>query len=277
MGNVDYYNGHPNSKLIKYNLLESVELKNREVSILRKGKMMRGFNIFQTTGFDYLFDALGYNDMGLFHSICYLDNLSMPKRPIQDYFSKSEESTERRKEYFEEYKNNVFGIDFVIDIDAPELDHAYIDAEKVYNHFKNNHIPFAVEFSGSKGFHFRILWDDLRDDIAKKFARNKAKSLSVTSYTKSIPSFYNKLTQQLQKRLRLKYVDKHIQQYNRVFRIPYSIHQNNQYVCLPLSDHQFDSFTLEYCIPENVAIIFPLKSRGILYRHSETKPLMVLK
>ena len=266
LDNYEYYLRHSNSGLIKYNMLDSIGLKNHEFTILRKGKMMRGFNIYKTEAFDYVFKVFGLENIGLYHSICYLDNTKMPKRTFGDFFTRSKDAEKRKNKYFKNYKKNVYGYDFIIDIDAPDIDSAYADAIVLFDFFKNYNFPFAVEFSGSKGFHYRIHWCDIKDEVAAKLVKTKRKVLLNKDIVNKVPILLQNLTLWMKKELKLEYLDTSIQQYNRVMRIPYSVHQNNEYVCFPLTDRQFDKFNLEMCRKENVINTFPLKNRSLQYR-----------
>lgn len=149
------------------------------------------------------------------------------------------------------YLDLMAGYDYAIDIDAKDLKKAWKDAKPIKDIFDQYKIPYSLKFSGSKGFHFVIdyKWITLNfkpTELGEKFAT---------------------ITNNLIIDLKLKYVDDTIYDHRRVLKLPYSLcnKEGKEYVCLPLTDEQFEGFKVENMELQNVANLRLFK-RGIIER-----------
>ena len=276
ISNDDYYFGHEYSRFIRFNMLQSTELKNREISMFFKKRFIRGMYAYDTGTLEYLLKKWDQRNTALFHSVAIGDGRKFEHRKILDFIKNAKESRDR---YFEIFNSTICGYDYIIDIDAPNLLLAYRDAKKVYDYFISANIPFGINFSGGKGFHIRIPWAKIENTLTEYIQTRKSNASKDTNTNlesddiKKLPDLFKQVTEKLISSLKLKYVDTTIYQLLRVIRVPYSVHQNNRYVCLPLTNEQFENFDTLMCRKEDVLSIFPLKNRGMMYRNGEVTSL----
>ena len=182
----------------------------------------------------------------------------------------------------EKYDQALTGQDLVIDIDrvyksgetkeegAKSFNKAYEVACTIKELFDKLNIPYSVSYSGSKGFHIRIL------SVSFKQAFPNILPLE-------LEPLYKKFVQNLVDYLSLdpQLVDKSTLYRRQPLRIPYSLHSSG-YVCLPLSDKQFADFDKEMSKPDEVVklrlydpINFKEKgfNRSLCYRYGDPKKL----
>lgn len=258
--NEEYYLTDSNHRFILFNMLNSVNLKDREVIVFSKKRMTRGLFAYHTSNLEYLISK--WKPAAMFHSVAISDGRQFEHRTVLDTIKNAAES---RKSFFEAFNENLRGYDWIIDIDARRWDDAYTDARKIYDFFNEVQFPFSVNFSGGKGFHFRISWDAIRDEMHSKLLPNELNSYPDSSYVKRVPEELKHLTETLVRRLKLKFVDTGVYQQQRIFRVPYSVHQNGEFVCLPLCDEQFEDFNVSMCTKE-ATLSLRLKDRRLLTR-----------
>lgn len=163
-----------------------------------------------------------------------------------------------RKRFHEEFENFVTGYDFVIDIDHEDLKKAHeiaFDIKQIYDKYK---LPYYLIFSGKKGFHFRIDWDDIQTELSpfefkektKILAENIANSIGY-KFQQDIDSIYD---------------------LKRVLRVPYSVHPVTNKIALPLTDAQFEYFQPVNHSLENIFRTVLLKNRGLCKRVFPSSP-----
>lgn len=142
------------------------------------------------------------------------------------------------------------GYDFVLDLDSKtDLSIAYADAKKVKIVFDEFKLKYSVKFSGKQGFHFVIKDKDFFPDTLTtkekvSLAEMVAKGLKIVENISSI--------------------DLSIYQSTRILKCPYSLEGFN--VALPLSDEQFNAWTIESMRIDEVYNKVVLKERGLLER-----------
>lgn len=170
---------------------------------------------------------------------------------------------QRRKEQ-DDFNNNFWGYmdgyDFLADIDNPDLRIAYATAYRVKQIFDAAKVPYTIIFSGNKGFHIRVFYEDFSDDmkalpkqdlidLLKKFAEN----------FRAVNGLHS--------------LDLSIFDGRRLGKAVYSLCYNDYLIALPLTDEQMENFKLEemslpyWLAPENFKRLY---KRGLLKR--EGKP-----
>ena len=166
-------------------------------------------------------------EFNLYHSLAHYPDLPMfsfnrfDKKPEMEKFNK-------------EYINYMTGFDLMIDIDNPDLSLAYSSAYKTKEILDRYEIPYWLMFSGNKGFHFRVDYEDFPKEI---------KGLGFVSIAKLFKEFAE----------RLKFIenipdiDLSVFDLRRVAKTPYSVVYPFYFIARPLSDEQFKDFKLIDC------------------------------
>lgn len=178
--------------------------------------------------------------------------------PLFDFDSKKRK--EDKKRFNEEFNKCFVGYDFAIDIDSESINKAHRDTQKIKNLLDEYKLPYSLKFSGGRGFHFLIedKWFN-----PKMKAKNKVvlfgNMARVIMHTCGLKSHDKGGT-----------FDDSIYDDRRIFKLAYSLQykNNKEYVCLPLSDEQFEGFKLEHM--ELMNVMNPryckLYKRGLLTR-----------
>lgn len=202
---------------------------------------------------------LGYHDELLKKSVAhyggfkfgfkfYFDLAHWSKTPMMSYDSDIRDL--QRNEFNNDWKQYFIGYDYAIDLDAPDKnpETAYKEAKIIKNYFDNNKIPYYVQFSGSKGFHFVIPW---------YYMPRIYKPLNV-------PNKCAELSEFITERFNLKCMDLSIYDHRRVLKLAYSM--DGDKVVLPLSDEQFDFWSLNQMKASVVWHNVKIMNRGLLIR-----------
>jgi hypothetical protein len=146
--------------------------------------------------------------------------------------------------------------DFLMDIDNPDLRIAYATAYKTMQILREAQVAYSCVFSGNKGWHIRISYEDFSPEM---------KALPKPGLVTMLKKFAEKFTAVNG----LYSIDLSIFDTRRIGKIPYSVVYPKYYIALPLSDAEMDNFTLEYCTmehwlkPENMRKLY---QRGLLKR-----------
>lgn len=164
----------------------------------------------------------------------------------------------------EDFDDLVYGWDFVVDLDGEgdtlevRVQDAYQKAKKIKALYDKYQLPYAVVFSGSKGFHFWVSWDSLKDVFKASDYGTANKDL--TLFVKQASGAQ---------------VDTVVAGARKdLIRVPYTINPNSNLVVMPLTDEQFDKLDLNSFKPESVIKMGDLKNRGMLYRPGTINKLM---
>lgn len=191
------------------------------------------------------------------HNHPYQFYASLAKFPNMESFSfNREKRREQQDEFNATYLQQIVSYDFLFDIDNSDLRIAYANTYKTKQIFDANKIPYTLTFSGNKGFHIRVEYDDFGEEL-------KALSfLDLITVLKQFAENFRIING-------LWSIDLSIFNGRRIFKTPYSICYNDYFIALPLSDEQMDAFTLPMCSmvywlkPENMKRLF---KRGMLKR-----------
>ena len=191
----------------------------------------------------------------------YFDLTRWEKDGNMPMFSYNKEVRKEDKDRFnEEYKQYMADYSFGIDIDAKDLKKAYTDTKAIKKLFDEYRLPYSLKFSGQKGFHFLIhyRWFNKRMKAENKVLLFQKLSKVIIGVC-GLKSITNGGT-----------FDDTIYDDRRIFKLAYSLQNKDgvEYVCLPLSDFQFDNWKLEYMELENVMrpSYCKLFKRGLLER-----------
>lgn len=202
----------------------------------------------------YDFMKTPYN---VYNSLAHYPNLPMFS------FNKIQKRTEM-DDFNINFMRYMTGYDFLLDIDNPDIGKAYKTLVKVKQIFDEYKIPAWYCFSGKKGFHVRIYYDDLpmdyknmgfKDmcDMFKKFAERFA----------IVNGFHD--------------IDYTIFDLRRIAKTPYSIVYPYYMVALPLSDQDIAEFDLKkMTLPYNIARIDDMLNRGVMVRPGKQENLKKL-
>jgi len=141
------------------------------------------------------------------------------------------------------FKGNVYGNYFVLDIDNPNIPELVVSMIPFLNLLKEKDIYYYLFFSGNKGFHVYIPKEYIKYDLEFTSRWNEASRLFAEKIINTFPEMG-------------KYVDLGVYDKVRMFRLPYSIHQKSGKKKELLSYNAFDK--------DN-----PIKSFSVLGRKTE--------
>jgi hypothetical protein len=246
------------NNIILFQVIEN--LKYRETVFIAKGKPVircvkaNAMRYLQMNFERYRFLSEPFN---LYGSLAHFPNLPM--------FSFNR--VEKRKEMDDfnvQYRDYIKKYDFMMDIDAEDgkILTALDTLKRILPLWDG--IPYYVVFSGTKGFHIRVDWDDFPEEyqrmnftdlsnLFKKFAENFA-----------IINYFGKRED----------IDYTIYDLRRIAKTPYSVvhmtindEQEPMFVALPMSDDMIQNFNLkEYHIKNLMGRIPEMRNRGLLKR-----------
>lgn len=174
----------------------------------------------------------------------------------------------------------VIGYDLTADLDNPDLQLVHSESSTFKYFYDNRKIPYSLKFTGNKGFNFRI--DD--SDVPAKYDRKKLPEINkilmenIGLHLNLSHKYVDSVTDLGKKTLVFDCLDLSVYQYERVFKIDYSIAREKNLVALPLSDIQFNNFLYDMkSIPDYMTPawclknVYPLMNRGLLKRPGSKK------
>jgi len=174
---------------------------------------------------------------------------------ITPTFSFDKHQRKKQKEDFSKndgWKKLIRGYDFAIDFDDKKINSALKDCCVVKNILDRYRLPYILTFSGSKGFHIKIedRWIKTRLSPTKR------------------AELFGKVVNNIMEENNLKTIDTSIYDPRRILKLAYSLCNNEgyEYVCLPLNDYQFDTFSFEKMRIDNVLKNVKIYNRGLLER-----------
>lgn len=183
----------------------------------------------------------------VYSSVAYFHNLPM-------FSFNQTEKTEQQAKFNANYNDYITGYDLFIDLDNKELELVYSSTKRLKDIFDSYQIPYTLTFSGSKGFHISVDYNDLPTKLKKL----NPKQLSI---------IFKLFAYELKITKKIKDIDTSIFDMRRIRKVPYSIVYPYYYVALPLSDKEFDNFSLENVfLPNVVDKAEQFKRRGVMKR-----------
>lgn len=144
--------------------------------------------------------------------------------------------------------NEPYAIDMVIDQDPPN---AWEKTEKII-HYLEKRTPLSVVFSG-RGFHIWITYDNLIECF-------NFKKQEVYKH-EEIKEIYKKIEDDIMKNTKIKEIG-HGGREKQFIRVPYTLNERSNLICLPLDEKQFYDFKEEIAKIENV-LKMDIRNRGM--------------
>ena len=238
-----------NNPIILFQIIEN--LKYRETVFLRKGCCHRCIKANAVRFLQMNFSRYKFMDepFNLYGSLAHY-----PDMP-----SFSFNRVEKRKEmdrFNKEYGGYLDKYDFMFDIDNPDIDEAHQSLIKILPFFAD--IPYYVVFSGTKGFHIRVDYEDFPQkfkamnfpelaDLFKRFAEN-------FSLINNLPD-----------------IDYSIFDLRRIAKTPYSVvyyQDEPSRIALPMTDEMINKFNIdEYDLKFCLSHLMRWRNRGLLKRN----------
>jgi len=155
-----------------------------------------------------------------------------------------------------------WGYDVVIEIDGTgptreqQLESAYEAARRIKEILDTLEAPYALVFSGGRGFHIWFLWEHLRAFFTEE-AWPGVFRLSLVPWLAGEAG------------VPMNVIDTSQFAPHGLIRVWYSVHPLTGLVCLPLTDAQFDNFTPDLALPHRVLALPRLGQRGPLVRSQD--------
>lgn len=230
--------------------------KDRETAFLSKSSDVAPFRNIMANYMKFLtdnFEALHFyeRDYNLYYSLARY-------KSIQRFSFNPVVRKEQRLEWNKIAINNTASYDFGLDFDSDGIESikdAWVDADKVKSLFDEYGVPYTTKFSGSKGFHITIPYTELPDLM---ITDNIDEPLSLFNFLKDVALL-------LDLKLDLPTIDMGIFDPRRIWKTDYSWVVETGLIALPLSDEQFDNFSLSMVEPVNV-LKSGIRNRGNLMR-----------
>lgn len=197
-----------------------------------------------------------------YHFLIEPQNLygSLAKMPNMPMFSFNRHvKTEEMQQFNKVADTHITGFDFMFDIDNEDVELAYATASKIKADFDKRKIPYWIMFSGKKGYHIRVDFED----IPSRF--QKLKPFDLAKKFKEFAENYRAINM-------LDDIDLSIFDVRRIAKTPYSVVYPYYFIALPLSDSQFQNFKLkEVSLPYWLNKTAEIYKRGLLKRAGTKK------
>jgi hypothetical protein len=232
---------------VLFNIIDG--LKYREAIFLRKGTVHRCLKINKIDYFKLNAKRYHFWDepLNIYGSLAHYPNMPMFSHNIK-------EKRAEMDSFNEEYLDYMTGYDFLMDIDNRDLELALGSLLSIKKIFDDYQVPYYCVFSGTKGFHLKVTYEDFDDDLKALSFPTLAKKFKQFSYNfKTINGFDD--------------IDTSIYDLRRIAKTQYSVVYPYYFVALPLSDEQLAEFRLEMVtLPYLLNRVGSLYKRGILKR-----------
>jgi len=196
----------------------------------------------------------------LYNTISVLPNMPM-------FSFKPEEKKLEQKEFSENFEKYITKYDLFFDIDMEEgedFNLVYSSTYRLKKLLDDYKIKYSLFFSGNKGFHLKVYYDDFPEQF-KKISFDKLAYLFKT-FAFTLKRFY-----------KIPNLDLKIFDLKRLSKTAYSVVYPYYYVALPLTDEQFDNFSFnEVFLPNLIDKTDSMRQRGLLIRAGEPENLLSL-
>ena len=247
---------------IKYELIKSLKFK-ESIFMRVTGNFnpirclkLNSVSFFEKNLLQFKFFLDGFN---LYNSLGIFPDLEMASWDRNVY-------QKQKKDFLHNHLDLMKGYDFALDLDQQNEDKnislCYKSAKKVKIIFDKFNVKYYIIFSGQKGFHFRVDYNDYPEWL---------RNLSMLDLINLLRRF----TQKIRGIENIKHIDHRIIDSRRIIKTPYSIvipkkEYAEKYefkVALPLSNHEFENFKIEnYLLSNCITKIEMYKMRGLLKR-----------
>jgi len=178
--------------------------------------------------------------MNLYGSLSHYPNM-----PMFSYAHK--ERIQQREQFNKDALSLTERYDFLFDIDNTDIKQSYATTSAIKEIFDEKKIKMSLIFSGNKGFHIKIDYKDFPEWMRKM----------------RIPDLIDKLklfAERFQVINDFKDIDIRIFDNRRIAKTPYSVVYPYYFVALPLSDEDFENFSLE-----KVSLPYLYKRRNMIF------------
>lgn len=184
-------------------------------------------------------------------------------KPIQIFSFNPEMRKKQRLEWNENIMTKMFSYDLGLDFDSEglhDLKRSLNDCKLVKQDFDKYNIPYSLKFSGSKGFHIRVPFDALPN---KLFSIDNDEPDSIFFFLKSVAELMKEYYSR--NYYFMDTLDLGVFDHRRIWKCDYSWTCETGLIALPLTDEQFDNFSLDMVEPLNV-LKAGIRNRGDLMR-----------
>lgn len=183
-----------------------------------------------------------------------------PELPMGSF--RYEEKREQQAKFNANYMEFIKGYDLFIDLDNPNFQLVYSSAKLLKEIFDSHDVRYSVIYSGTKGLHFTVEYQNLPNELKQLSFDKLAKLFKLFAY-------------ELKLIKKIKDIDTSVFDLRRIKKVPYSVVYPYYRVALPLTDEQFENFNISDVFLPNLEPE-QMKRRGLLTRQGTTDGLMVL-
>lgn len=250
-----------NTDAIAFEMINSMKYKESVFIAVNKKATQRMLKI-NAVRFLYMnFDRYKIFDpeylYNIYHSVAHF-----PEMPMTSF--KFEEKREEQARFNANFMDFIKGYDLFIDLDNPKLELVYTSTKKLKEIFDHFQVPYNLIYSGSKGFHITVPYENLPLELKNLSYDKLAKVFKLFAY-------------ELKLIKKIKDIDTSIFDLRRIKKVPYSVVYPYYRVALPLTDEQFDNFKLsDVFLPNLVDKAEKFKKRGLLTRQGIPERLLLL-
>lgn len=197
------------------------------------------------------------NLFNVYHSVA-----TIPDMPMSSF--NLNKKREQMSKFNIDYENMITKYDLFIDLDNPDFELVYSSAVRLKRIFDDYKIKYSLVYSGTKGFHFTVRYDDFPDKLKQIPIKRLCRIFKLFAYELKIVH-------------KIKDLDVTVFDLRRIMKVPYSVVYPYYRVALPLSDEQFNNFNLD--MVSLATLIFDvdnIKNRGVLIRQGDPNGLYQL-
>jgi hypothetical protein len=143
----------------------------------------------------------------------------------------------------------IYGFDLALDIDAETLDVAAQDTRQVQACLGTLGVPYTVVFSGKKGFHVWITYENL----LKHFNIRQMKSKDDYYTMEEVTNYLVETGKHIKELSNATHIDTvALSGERQLIRVPFTYHFGSGYIACPLEQHETSNFKPEKYSPENI-------------------------
>jgi len=175
-----------------------------------------------------------------------------------------EEKQEQQSKFNANFMDYVKGYDFFVDLDNPNPELVHASSTRLKNIYDDYKIMYSLPYSGTKGFHFNVNYENFPEKL-KNIPFDKLANL------------FKLFAYELKLMEKVRDIDTSIFDLRRIRKTPYSVTYPYYRVALPLSDEQFENFSLkEVFLPNLIEDTQSIRKRGLLTRKGKPEALLEL-
>jgi len=192
----------------------------------------------------------------------YFSVAHFPNLPMASF--KFEEKREEQAKFNANFMDYIKGYDLFIDLDNEDFELVYSSTQRLKKIFDAFSICYSLKFSGNKGFHICVEY------------KNFPKELKALPYG-TLAKLFKLFAYELKLIKKIKDIDTSVFDLRRIKKAPYSVVYPHYMVALPLTDEQFDNFSLnDVFLPNLIGDAEKFKKRGLLTREGNPQRLLFL-